>query len=164
MSRAFVKEDDASGDAELPLPQRDHPNYMTPAGFAALQSRLQQLYQSSPPPGTDADLEQTANDQQRRREIRLTEWQLQTAQVIAAPAAPVSEVRFGAWVSLRDPSGTLQTIRIVGADEVCIERGEVSWVSPLAHALLGRSAGDSVIWERPDGLVELEVVEVRYAP
>ena len=165
MSRAFVKEGDEGGEAEVPLPQRDHPNYITPAGFADLQARLSGLYASLAASGdADGSIENASHVAERRREVRLIEYLIQTSQVIPPPEQPSPEIRFGAWVQLSAGSGEPQTVHIVGADELCVERGQISWVSPLARALLGRRAGDQAIWERPDGLIEISIIDVRYTP
>lgn len=165
MSRAFVKESDEGGEAEIPLPQRDHPNYITPTGFANLQARLSALYAAETEAGEESSgIDTSTQSEERRRELRLLEYLVQTSQVIPAPDPGSTEVRFGAWVTLSAGGAEPQTVHIVGADELCVERGEISWVSPLARALLGRRAGDRSLWERPDGLIEVEILNVRYAP
>ena len=69
---------------------------------------------------------------------------------------------FGAEVTVEDEDGEAKTYRIVGEDEADPDHGKVSWVSPLAKALIDARAGDLVIWERPTGEVELEIISIAY--
>jgi transcription elongation factor GreB len=71
-------------------------------------------------------------------------------------------VFFGATVSVRDSAGAKRCVSIVGMDEVDPARGRVSWVSPIARALLKAREGDTVTLRTPSGVEELEVVEIRY--
>ncbi|HLD09673.1 MAG TPA: GreA/GreB family elongation factor, partial [Methylophilaceae bacterium] len=75
---------------------------------------------------------------------------------------PKDTVLFGATVTVEDDDGEPQVFTIVGEDEADIAAHKVSWVSPLAHALLGHKVGDSVIWKRPAGNMTLEITEVNF--
>jgi transcription elongation factor GreB len=166
MSRAFVKEDDQQPDTVVPRPQRDHPNYVTPEGFRGWQQRavemLGQLQAGAEL--AEGDLTLAAERETLKRDLRSLEETIETAIVVTPPSGPTDEVRFGAWVTLEDESGQAHRIRLVGADEVCIQRGEVSWTSPLGKALIGRRAGDTTLWERPGGNLEVEITHVSYRP
>ena len=72
------------------------------------------------------------------------------------------KVYFGATVTVVDESGTERTVSIVGVDELDPARGRVSWISPIATALLKASVGDVVTMRTPRGNEELEVVDIRY--
>jgi len=166
MSRAFVKEDALAAEAPIPRPAREHPNYVTPAGMADWQRRAGALSARlvAEAGGAEGDLSRAAEQETLQRELRALESLIESAIVVPPPAGPTDEVRFGAWISITEAHGGTRRVRIVGADEVCIQRGEVSWVSPLGRALLGRRAGDSTVWERPGGNVELELLAVSYDP
>ena len=139
MSRAFVKETD--GDVAENLPERqvsEHPNYVTPEGLAAIEAEIQRW---------QAELRAAADDRavQARVHRDLRYWQARraTAEVVPPPAEP-TEVRFGSVVTIERDDGRRQTWRIVGEDEADPAKGSVSYVSPLARALLGKSVGDVV--------------------
>lgn len=164
MSRAFVKEGD--GEDTLPdLPLSPHPNYTTPAGRAAMAARWQQAQAGLsaaladqaagrvPPDGLSAA--------HWRRELRWAEARLGSAIVVPPPADPPPRVAFGVAVELEDEAGRTYRFRLVGEDEADAERGELSWVSPLAKALLGAVPGDEVPWPRPGGVVLVTVVALR---
>ena len=72
------------------------------------------------------------------------------------------QVFFGATVRYANGAGTEREVRIVGADEIDLDRGYISWVSPLARALMKSGPGDSVILRAPGGVEELEILDVRY--
>jgi transcription elongation GreA/GreB family factor len=139
MSRAFVKEDD---DAVEDLPDRPvsaAPNLVTAEGVAAIDAEIARL---------DAELAQAGDDRNDRariaRDLRYWSARRSTAQLVPPPA-DCSVVRFGCTVTVeRDDGRAAQTYRIVGEDEAAPENGTISHVSPLAQALLGKEAGDSV--------------------
>jgi transcription elongation factor GreB len=83
-----------------------------------------------------------------------------------APRAGQQAMRafFGATVRYADSAGAEREVSIVGTDEVDLERNHISWVSPLARALMKSAAGDSVVLHAPAGTEELTVLEVRYEP
>ena len=166
MSRAFVKEPDGA-DAGEDLPERllsPHPNYLTPGGLHALQLELAQLRAQLAALPVDANEDIQAHGERLRieRDLRYYELMLQKAVVIESHRQPHADVRFGAAVTVVDPDDQRHTFTIVGESETCAPKGYISWVSPLASALLGRRLGDTVIWERPAGNVELEIVAIAY--
>lgn len=165
MSRAFVSENDtdAAGDALPELPQSAHPNYVTRCGLRLLEERLRgaqarhrQLDAAPDGPEKDLALAHVA------REIRYLEARIERAILIDPSQSPSEEIAFGAVVEVVDPAGARHEFAIVGEDEADAERGKVSWVSPLARALIGAGVGDVVLWRRPVGEVELEVEAIRY--
>ena len=103
-------------------------------------------------------------DQQRiESELRYLNERLQRAIVVHPPETPVSVVGIGAEVELLDEHDEAHRFVIVGEDEVDIEAGRVSWRSPLGRAVLHCGVGDSAVWKRPAGDLEVEIVAVRYS-
>lgn len=145
MSRAFTKEDDGENEVVAPRPQRQHPYYVTPAGYEHLQERLAQAKAA----GNARDVE----DIQER---------LEAAIVIDPGEQPKDVIKFGANVTVEQPDHKQQTYRIVGEDEADPVQGTISWLSPLAQALLEHRAGDRVVWQRPAGNLPLRIISVVY--
>src|ERR1700730_8355392 len=165
MSRAFVSENDTDAAADtLPeLPQSPHPNYVTRRGLRLLEERLAEVkaeqHRLQPGPDDPATELRLAHV---HRDIRYLEARIERAIPVDAAQQPVDEVAFGAVVEVRDSKGTRQRFAIVGEDEADAERGTVSWVSPLARALIGSGVGDVVLWRRPAGESELTIEAIRY--
>jgi transcription elongation GreA/GreB family factor len=142
MSRAFVKEDDTGGGVEL-LPDRPispHPNIVTPGGLAAIERQLAELGERQ---AAALQAEDRAALAAIARDLRYWSARRATAQVVKAPDAPV-EVAFGSRVTIARDDGRQQTWRIVGEDEADPAQGALSYVSPVARALLGKRIGDVV--------------------
>jgi len=87
---------------------------------------------------------------------------LQSAEIIVPSAGPADIVRFGATVTVRESDGNEETYRIVGVDEADVDRGWVSWMSPIAKALLNRQRGEQIRFKFPSGEETLEILEIRY--
>jgi len=158
MSRAFVK--DSERPDPLPeIPLSEHPNRTTPAGLARQQQRLADLR-------AVAQTDDASQDELARlaiaREIRWLEARIAAAVVVDPQQQPAGRVAFGARVDLLDEHGNPSSYRIVGEDEADAEHGSVSWVSPLARAVIGAKVGDEVLWRRPAGDLRLEIVAIRY--
>jgi transcription elongation GreA/GreB family factor len=164
MSRAFVNEDAGKDRPDLPdLPVSPGPNFVTPQGLAALQSRLA---------ARQADLASLRARTERldklpeaaaERDIRWLEARLQAAVVVDPSTHDLTEVAFGLAVTVADPDGRETTYKIVGEDEADARQHQIAPTSPLARALLGARVGDAVTWPRPSGAVELEVVNIAHA-
>lgn len=155
MSRAFVKEDDRGTPDEPPLrAPSPHPNRVTAHGLAQLRERLAR---------GQAALAAATEDERprRRRELAALEARIAGA-VLVPPPAERSRAGFGATVTLRDEQGGRHRYRIVGEDEAAGGAGLVAWTAPLAQALDGARAGDVVVWPRPAGDLEVEVLAVEY--
>jgi len=166
VSRAFVNEDlQSEAQADLPeRPQSEHPNYVTPQGLAALERRLANLLDERSALPDDAD--ELRNEAVRRRidrNARYLRARIERAILVNPDAQPLDEVAFGAHVRVRDPDGEERVFAIVGEDEADAAVGKVSWVSPLASALLGARVDDVVVWRRPNGNVDLEILSIDYA-
>jgi len=166
MSRAFVNEDlQSEAQAELPeRPQSEHPNYVTPPGLAALEGRLANLLadRSTLPDEGDA-LSHEAALQRIDRDARYLRAHIERAILVNPDGQPRDEVAFGATVCVCDADGAQRVFAIVGEDEADVAVGKVSWISPLANALLGARVDDTVIWQRPSGNVDLEILSIDYS-
>jgi transcription elongation factor GreB len=186
MNKAFTRETEAAGDDDeqeilSPLPAGAR-NYMTPGGFARLRAELERLVQKDRPElvavvswaagnGDRSENGDYIYGKKRLREIdrriRFLIRRLDIAEVVD-PAARRDEggdqVFFGATVTIATAKGERRTISIVGVDEIDTERGYVSWVSPVARALIKAREGDCVTLHTPGGVDELEILEVRYVP
>ena len=182
MSKAFTKEsaapeDDEDGPALPPLPAGAR-NYMTPAGHRRLRAELMSLIDDERPKvvetvswaAKNGDRSENGDylyGKKRLREIdrriRFLTKRLDLAEV-ADPSAHhgKDQVFFGATVTYATRSGEERTITIKGIDEADSLAGEVSWISPIARALLKAREGDEVSLMTPGGLETLEVLEVRY--
>jgi len=184
MSKAFTREtetadeDDVESAAPLPPGAR---NYMTPGGFARLKAELEALVQKERPElvatvawaagnGDRSENGDYIYGKKRLREIdrriRFLIRRLDAAEVVD-PAAPrddgtADQVFFGATVTVCNGDGETRTISIVGVDEIDTVRGYVSWVSPIARALLKAREGETVTLRTPGGSEELDIVAVRY--
>lgn len=165
MSRAFVSETntESAADALPELPQSPHPNYVTRRGLRLLEERLVEAQ------GRQRQLTDLPDDPAKQlqlahvgREIRYLEGRIERAILVDPAQSPSDEVAFGAVVEVRDRAGARHQFAIVGEDEADAEHGRVSWVSPLARALIGAGIGDTVVWRRPAGPVELEIEAIRY--
>ena len=165
MSRGFVKEDDLE-HAGTDLPERplsEHPNYVTPLGLQQLQQqteRLEQERQQLLPRKDDPTVSQRLG--MVERDLRYFEARLEQVIMVEPSTQPSDKVLFGATVTMEDEDGEPQVFTIVGEDEADISAHKVSWVSPLAHALIGHKVGESVTWLRPAGNLVLEIIDIHY--
>jgi len=168
MSKAFTREDDAPDPITPrrladPLPPGAR-NYLTPDGARRLRTELDRLIKIERPQAlacSDPSLarEQLQNLDQRIQHLRQS---LQSALVVEPPVGLIDFVRFGATVSVRERSGEESRYRIVGIDESDAERGWVSWLSPIARALLNARPGQRVVLKLPSGEEELEITSISY--
>jgi transcription elongation factor GreB len=171
MSKAFTKEDDA-GDVLVPRPVSPLPpgarNHITAAGARRLREELARLEAERPellarvsePGMRGADAKERLQHLEQR--IAYLQQSLQSAEVAVVPPPPHDVVRFGATVTVRDPRGEETTYRIVGVDETNLDRNEVSWLSPIARALLNARLGQKVPFRFPAGTAQLEIVRIAY--
>jgi transcription elongation factor GreB len=94
--------------------------------------------------------------------MRFLAKRLEAAEVVDPLAIQVEYVQFGATIRLRLEDDSVKTYSIVGVDEVDVGRGRISWMSPLARALLKAKAGDFVTFQSPKGEQEVEIISVEY--
>src|SRR5262245_33661888 len=180
MSKAFTKESDEDEELELDAAESGLPvekNYITPAGYRRLREELAALWDVERPKlvetiawaASNGDRSENADyiyGKRRLREvdrsIRFLSKSIDSAQVVDSAGRDDDRAFFGASVAYRDRCGSERTVAIVGIDEVDPARGRVSWISPIAKALLKAREGDVVMLRTPAGVEEIEVLEVRY--
>lgn len=177
MSRVSTKESDSNKEDQSTAVK----NYITPAGLQRLRDELRFLLSRERPAVTEVvawaagngDRSENADYQygKRRlrqidRRIRFLTKRIDAAEVVDPEAKrsgrALSQVFFGATVRYADATGTERVVSIVGADEVDLNRNYISWLSPLARALMKSGEGDAVLLHAPSGTTELEILEVRY--
>jgi transcription elongation factor GreB len=158
-------------------------NYITPAGLQRLKDEHAFLLNRERPAVTqvvawaagNGDRSENADYQYGKRRLRQIDSRIRflgkridAAEVIdpaaPRPAAAATRVFFGATVTYQDGAGRPHTVSIVGIDEVDINRGYISWVSPLARALMKASVGDRVVLHAPTKTDRLEILDVEYVP
>jgi transcription elongation factor GreB len=181
MSKAFTRESEAQDDEDddaLPALPSGGRNYITPQGYARLRAELMQLIDDERPKvvevvhwaASNGDRSENGDylyGKKRLREIdrriRFLTKRLEIAEV-ADPSLHHGheQVFFGATVTYAEESGVERTITIVGIDEADSLKGQVSWISPIARALIKSQEGDVVRLVTPAGAQEIEVLEVRY--
>jgi transcription elongation factor GreB len=180
MSKAFTKESQDDEDDELdagPQLPAGAKNYITPAGYARLREEFMHLMDVERPElvrtvtwaASNGDRSENADykyGKRRLREIdrriRFLTKRIDNAEVIDPATRDCDQVFFGATVTVLDQHGEEHTYSIVGMDEVDPGRGRVSWISPIAKALLKAREGDVITFRAPGGVQVLDVVGVRY--
>ena len=151
--------DDAARPEVLPeRPQSPRPNYVTPMGLQRLRDQAADLAARLRSIGPSADPHELALLQ---RDLRWVEGRLQRAILVDPAAQALDRVRFGMTVDVRHEDGSTEALTIVGEDEAEPGTGRISWLSPLAEALLDAEPGDEVAWQRPAGKAHLEIIGVR---
>ena len=178
MSKAFTKEDTDAPDEELEAPEisAGGKNYISAAGFARLQAELRELVELERPEvvktvawaASNGDRSENGDyiyGKKRLREIdrrvRFLIKRLESAEVVQSAGRDTDQVFFGATVRVRSAAGE-RTVTILGLDEVDPARGIVSWISPIAKALIKAREGDTVTLRAPSGEEKLEILEVSY--
>ncbi len=180
MNKAFTKEQDDDLEEELEIEDaapKGAKNYITPAGFARLHAEFEDLMKVQRPETVKivswaaalGDRSENADylyGKKRLREIdkriRFLTKRIGAAEVVDPTAQTHEKIYFGATVLVRDKAGEEHTYSIVGMDEVDLAHGHISWIAPLAKALLGKLEGESVTVHTPVGAQVLEILEVRY--
>ena len=181
MNKAFVRESDSEDDEEL-SPALQLPagmrNYITPAGHARLKSELEHLIKRERPhvvevvawAASNGDRSENGDyiyGKRRLREIdrriRFLTKRLDIAEIVdPLRQGDNDQVFFGARVTIADADGTENTYTIVGVDETDVARGRISWISPLARALIKSREGDSIRFQSPMGIRESDIIDVAY--
>lgn len=181
MNKAFVKESDNEDDDDLPQAQAlpaGTKNYMTPGGYERLRGELTQLMNVERPSvvqvvswaASNGDRSENGDylyGKKRLREIdrrmRFLTKRLDIAEVVDPAAQPNrDQVFFGATVLYSDKAGEEHNVTIVGVDEAEPLAGKISWISPVARALIKAREGDTVVLRTPGGIEELDILDVSY--
>jgi transcription elongation factor GreB len=169
MSKAFTRDENEGPDIPDVVPTSSvlapgAKNYITPGGAQRLRDQLQELVEVTRPGLIEARDDPDAKRQLARldQRIRQLEESLQSAEIVEPTDEAKDIVRFGARVTVREPAGEETTYRIVGVDETDADENWVSWMSPIAKALLNQKRGDQVRFKFPSGEALLEIKEIRY--
>ena len=166
MSKAFTRESDASGAEEIPAFRPQLPpgtrNYITREGADRMKQRLRDLLAKKQAMATMSNEAGSEADQRKIESAIRKLQQILAAVVIAEIPADQEKVAFGATVVVRHGNGEEAAYHIVGVEEADPERGAITWISPLARALLSRRAGDQLTFRSPAGDEELTILRVRY--
>jgi len=182
MNKAFTRESDGDdqddGADDGPSLPSGVKNYITPAGFERMREELRSLLRVERPKVVEIVSWAAGNGDRSEngdylygkkklreidRRIRFLNKRLEAAEVVDASAQPRRDrIFFGATVDYAREDGTEHTITIVGVDEADINKGHVSWVSPIARALLKATVGDVVELRSPRGGEQIEVLAIRY--
>lgn len=181
MSKAFVTETDQEDDIDIEevdtLPA-DIKNYMTPAGFAVMQEEFRKLTSEERPKiveivswaagnGDRSENGDYIYGKKRLREIdrriRYLMKRLENTEVVdPQKQQKLDRVFFGATVTYAQADDSEQTVTLVGVDEADASLGKVSWLSPIAKALLKAQVGDTVQLRTPNGIEKIEILEIKY--
>jgi transcription elongation factor GreB len=167
MSRGFVKEDDQE---EVPrVPQRAYlpegvTNFVTTIGMNQLLTEKQMLV-------SEKNNLNNANENEKRITLNYINAKLQLlndriveAKIVNLNEQPQNEIRFGATISLKiEASQNIQTFQIVGVDEANISKGKISFISPIAKALISKKIGDKVILKQAKKDIVFEIIDISYS-
>jgi transcription elongation factor GreB len=169
VSKAFTRDENEGPDIPDVLPTLSPlapgaKNYITPEGAQKLRDELQRLVEVTRPQLVDARGEPDAKRQLARVDQRISQLEesLHAAEIVAPPSGPADNVRFGAYVTVRESDGSETRYRIVGVDETDLDNNWVSWMSPIAKALLNRKRGQRIRFKFPSGEETLEIKEISY--
>ena len=166
MSRGFVKEDDQE---EIPIvPQRAYLpegviNFVTRAGMDQLLAEKEMLIQEKDNLGSTNENDKRIALNYINAKLQLLNNRIAEARVVDLKEQPQNEIRFGALVTLKTgASGNIQIFQIVGVDEADIARGKISFLSPLAKALINKKVGDKVTLKRDREDIVYEIMGITY--
>lgn len=182
MSKAFTRENDEADDEDeltaLPAIPAGTKNYITPAGFRRMKDEYKQLWEVERPAlvqtiswaASNGDRSENGDyiyGKKRLREIdrrlRFLAKRMENSEVVdPVKRQGCDQVFFGATVTVCHGDGVERIYSIVGVEEADVNKGHISWVSPLARALLKARPDDEVRLMLPNGIEEIVVVEVRY--
>ena len=143
MSRAFVRENDGGAEVPQDVPERpvsSHANFVTARGLQQIESRIHELEAAREAPKRSEDKDALGRVD---RDLRYWQQRKATAKLVEPETEPV-KARFGVRVTLQYEDGAERSYTLVGEDEADPAQGLISWISPIAHALLGASVGDEV--------------------
>jgi transcription elongation factor GreB len=179
MNKAFTKEPDGDEEDE-PVDEAPRPRgtqHITPEGYRALRGELTRMWEVERPKITqEVSVAAAHGDRSENaeyiygkkklreidRRIRFLRRRLDAVNVVEPNTEQIGKIYFGAWFTVEDEDGKQMSYRIVGTDEVDLAARKISIASPVAQALLGKSAGDAALVQRPKGESELTVVKVWY--
>lgn len=175
MNKAFVKEGTEESLSPLPEMPVGVRNYITPQGYRSLQDELHRLHDlslgESQADAADAEgatglqpaEDRDQNMREREQRIQYLNTRLETAEIVD-PSVHYGndQIFFGASVEYQNAAAERHQVTIVGLDELDPSNGKISWLSPVAQALLKACEGDTVVVESPAGNEKLHILNVRY--
>ena len=164
MSRAFVKENDLE-HAGIDIPERPlspHPNYVTLQGYQELQANIRNIEEELKNLKISEDNSLLEKKYRLERDLRYFLNRIKAAIKVDPKTQDKDKVLFSATVHLTDENDMKMIFKIVGEDEADTSKNKISYVSPLAKALIGTKVGDEILWERPAGNIYLVVDEISY--
>ena len=166
MSRGFVKEDDQE---EVPMvPQRAYlpegmTNLVTPSGMNQLLAEKQSLVDEKNNLNSLNENEKRITLNYINAKLQLLNFRIDSAKIVIPNEQTQKEIRFGAFVTLkREASGSTQIFQIVGVDEANISKGKVSFISPVARALINKTIGDKVTLMQAGKDIVFEIINISY--
>ena len=166
MSRGFVKEEDQE---EVPMvPQRAYlpegvANLVTRTGMDQLLAEKEMLINEKDNPGSTNENENRIALNYINAKLQLLNNRIAGARVVDLKQQPQNEIRFGAIVTLKtEVSGNIQIFQIVGVDEADIAKGKISFISPLAKALINKRVGDRITLKREREDIVFEIMDAAY--
>jgi transcription elongation factor GreB len=166
MSRGFVKEDDQE---EVPIvPQRAYLpegviNFVTQFGISQLLAEKQMLENEKNNLNNASENEKRIELNYINAKLQLLNNRISEARIVNLDEQPQNEIRFGATITLKtEASGNIQTFQIVGVDEADISKGKISFISPLARALINKKTSDKVILKQAGKDVVYEIIDISY--
>lgn len=182
MSKAFTKESDTDDEDDKPEVENALPahtkNYMTPFGYEMLRDELRQLLRVERPKiveivswaagnGDRSENGDYIYGKRRLREIdrrmRYLTKQIETASVVdPKQQQALTQVFFGATIKYLQQDNTENTVKIVGIDEANLEKNKISWISPIAQALLKARVDDSIKVKTPSGIEIIKIIHIEY--
>ncbi len=167
MSKAFTRESDRPEDESSsirlrPILPPGAKNYLTQRGAEQLREELRRRLEIERPSLTRSPQQDQAGLHSLNQRIAQLEQSLGAAVIVPAPPPPWDQVRFGATVSVRNRDAIETTYRIVGIDETDADRNWVSWLSPIAKALLNARLGERIRFRFPAGEEEMEIIKISY--
>ncbi len=167
MSRGFVKEDDQE---DVPrVPQRAYlpdgvTNFVTPFGMKQLLAEKQKLVNEKNDLTNSNENEKRITLNYINAKLQLLNNRIVEAKIVNLNEQPQNEIRFGAMICLKiEESKNIQTFQIVGVDEADISKGKVSFISPIAKALISKKIGDKVILRQAEKDIVFEITDISYS-
>jgi transcription elongation factor GreB len=166
MSRGFIKESDQE---EIPLvaPRAYLPegvtNYVTQAGMDELLAERQKLIDEKESLNSIYENEKRIALNNINARLNLLNNRIDTAQIVIMDEQPPDDIRFGAIITLKiESTKKIKTFQIVGVDEADVSKGKISFLSPLAHALINKKTGDKAVLKRPNKDIVYEILNITY--
>ena len=164
MSLAFFNEDQfAALNADvIERKLSEHVNYVTPLGLSQLKQLVEAQTAALKQLKSQEDTFNKSKIAELERDCQYYQYRLDSAILVEKTDVPPETVVFGTKVTVEDESGQPHLFEIVGEDEADMKQSKVSYVSPIAKALIGQKVGETVTWSRPAGNQTLEIIKITF--